>query len=395
MSEKISMKLSIWISILIFLISLGAYAAYLVFTRGLAVTAMSNMVPWGLWITDYIWHIAVGSGAFMVCAAVYIFGMKKFFPIVRLAVLISLLDYVIGVVSLLPDLGAPERFWHVYIYPNFHSIFFEVILCITLYTLVLIMEHSGVVFEGVFKRPKLAVKAHKLAPPLAVAGAALSTLHQSSLGGVFSVIKAGPLVYSPDVPLIFILSAMAAGPAIIIFVAILTSKALGREVVEIDVLSDLGRVSMFFLIGYIFSLGWHIYQVNYHYLPLRSEFITLLGGTLTTFWATEIVLGGIVPIAILANPKTRKTTVGLLVASGLVLIGTFVHRWDTVVNSFLPTYMSAFSLSSEQLRLPLQPSLWTYFPTWTEWALIVGIIALWSLLYTLAIKFLPILPSKE
>ena len=408
MSEKISLRFSIWIAALIFVLSFGVYCAYLVFTIGLGVTAMNNMVPWGIWITDYMWHIAAGTGGFMVAGAVYIFGYKKFSPIVRLAVVISLLDYVIGVISLIPDLGRPLNIYYVYTSPNFHSMFFEVILSVTIYTLILVVENAETAFAStfmanIFKKvglgridaPKISHKIHSWAPILAVLGLSISLLHQSSFGGVFAVMQSRPYTFLQDLPIRFIISAMAAGPAIIIWMSIVTSKVYGRVIVKMTILEDLGRISMFFLIGWAFLSIWNMYQLMLQYKPLRTDFLVQLQGTLVYLWPIEIMFGAVVPIALYVNPKTRRNNIGLIVASTFTLFGAFIFRYDTVINSAITTYLSPFSITAEQLRIPLQPSIWTYFPAWPEWGLLAGIFALWALCYTLAIRWFPILPKEE
>ena len=50
---------------------------------------MSDSVPWGLWITIDLSSIALGAGAFTLSAVVYLFGLKRFKPIIRLAVFVG------------------------------------------------------------------------------------------------------------------------------------------------------------------------------------------------------------------------------------------------------------------------------------------------------------------
>ncbi len=72
---------------------IGLTAAILVFWNGLVVTNMNDTVPWGLWITIDLSSIALGAGAFTLSAIVYIFGIKRFQPIVRLAVFVGFIGY--------------------------------------------------------------------------------------------------------------------------------------------------------------------------------------------------------------------------------------------------------------------------------------------------------------
>ena len=64
-----------WIALLGILIISGLVAAGIVFTQGLIVTNVTDLVPWGLWITIDLSSIAMSAGAFLLCAAVYILGL--------------------------------------------------------------------------------------------------------------------------------------------------------------------------------------------------------------------------------------------------------------------------------------------------------------------------------
>ena len=131
--------------------SVGVLAVVTVvrFTRGLgAVTNLSDAAPWGLWIAfDVMAGVALAAGGFVLAATVYIFGLEQYRPFVRPAILTALLGYVAVAVGLLYDLGLPWHIWHPIIYPQHHSVLFEVAMCVMLYLTVLSLEFAPVVLE--------------------------------------------------------------------------------------------------------------------------------------------------------------------------------------------------------------------------------------------------------
>ncbi|MBU4225764.1 MAG: polysulfide reductase NrfD, partial [Chloroflexi bacterium] len=200
------LKLSPWQAWLIGLgvvVAAGLVAGLIVFWKGLSVTNLTDLVPWGLWITIDLSAIAVSAGAFSLCAAVYLLGLKRFQPVARTATFIGLIGYTMALLTLLLDIGRPDRFWHAVVYWNKHSLLWEVTMCVILYLAVLVLECMPIFaqFEWLKKRwPKLIGKmshVHHYAPYLAVVGLGLSMLHQSSLGAVYGVLKARPFWYSP------------------------------------------------------------------------------------------------------------------------------------------------------------------------------------------------------
>jgi Ni/Fe-hydrogenase subunit HybB-like protein len=199
-----------WTGLLFLFLAAGAVVTVLRYTRGLgAVTNLSDRFPWGLWIGfDVLCGVGLAAGCFT---------LTRFQPIVRSATLTGLLGYSLVVAGLLYDLGRPWNIWHPLVMWNPHSVMFEVSWCVTLYLTVLALEFSGVVFERL--RWARAVAVQRAATPLLVmAGAILSTLHQSSLGAMYLIVpeKLHPLWYTPMLPVMFFLSAVVVGLAVII-----------------------------------------------------------------------------------------------------------------------------------------------------------------------------------
>ena len=97
-------------------------------------------MPWGLWITIDLSSIALSAGAFTLCAAVYLIGLKRYQPIARTATFVGLIGYTMAMLSLLLDIGRPDRFWHALVYWNDHSLLWEVTMCVMLYLTVLVFE---------------------------------------------------------------------------------------------------------------------------------------------------------------------------------------------------------------------------------------------------------------
>src|SRR5512136_295350 len=163
----------LWAGFLGILVAAGVAAGLLVFWKGLSVTHLSDIVPWGLWITIDLSSIAVSAGAFSLCAVVYLLGLKKYEPVARTATFIGLIGYTMAVLTLMLDIGRPDRFWHSLIYWNKHSLLWEVTMCVTLYLAVLALEAMPIFAgNGWLKShwPKLTEKmsqVHHFAPYLA------------------------------------------------------------------------------------------------------------------------------------------------------------------------------------------------------------------------------------
>ena len=206
-----------WFAFLGLALLIGLVAAYQVLSRGLVVTNLSDGIPWGLWITIDLSAIALGAGAFTLSAVVYVFGLKHFQSIVRLAVFVGFIGYTAAMLTLVMDIGRPDRFWHPWVYWNVHSVLWEITIAIAIFTATLVMEFRPEVAElprfaryGWLRRVAHAI--HRATPYLAVAGMLISLIHQSSLGATYGVLRSRPIWFKPSMPIMFVISAIAVGP---------------------------------------------------------------------------------------------------------------------------------------------------------------------------------------
>ncbi|MCM2357849.1 MAG: polysulfide reductase NrfD, partial [Geobacteraceae bacterium] len=177
-----------FLKFMIFLVVLGALAAAVRFVFGLgATTNLNDTYPWGLWISfDVVTAVPLAAGAFTLGAIVHCFHIKKLEPLVRPAIVTGFLGYSLVGIGLLLDLGQPHKGWHTLVYWNVHSPMFEVSMCVMAYTTVLFLEFLSPVCERLGYHLPLRVL-RWLEMPLVIAAAAISTLHQSSLGTFFLI----------------------------------------------------------------------------------------------------------------------------------------------------------------------------------------------------------------
>lgn len=393
MRKRIPVLFLTWVAGLAAVIGLGLFAAFFVYTKGLIVTGLSDAVPWGLWIILDLSSIALAAGAFTVSAGVYILKAEKYKPVARLAVLIGLIGYTMALLTLMLDIGRPERFWHVLAYGNPHSVLWEVTWCVTLYLTVLLIEVSPIIGEApIVQRlpviPALMRKLHHATPVLAVVGLGLSLLHQSSLGATYGVVKARPIWFKPSMAVLFIGSAVAAGLSMTILASLITSFLKQRQVVPRQILADLGGVVGIVLAAYVYLRLWDTLAQSYTYYPLRSEGLALLtrGPFRWGFWGWEIVLGGIVPAVILLHSRWRQNVWALFTACCLVVVGLVVNRWNVNLSGL------TVPLSTSPMLPPLEPH---YQPTWIEWATGAAVVSYGLLVFTLGTRFLPLFATPH
>ncbi len=364
-------KLTFWNAVFWIIFILGVYATILRFTKGLgAVTNLSDKFPWGLWIGfDVLCGVGLAAGGFVLAAAVYIFNLEEYKTILPSAILTAFLGYLLVIIALLYDLGKPWNIWHPIIMWNPESVMFEVAWCVMLYTTVLALEFSPMVFQKLrLEKPQKILKGITI--PLVVAGVILSTLHQSSLGSLYLIVpeKLYPIWYSSNLPYLFFLSAVAVGPAMVTIESYLSSRAFKKEI-EIHILSKLAKVTAVALMVYFVLKIEDIVRYNLfpYILKLNYEAIMFL---------LEFIVGVVVPIILLANSRIRSSKKGLFVAQFITVLGFILNRLNVSITG-LESYSQA-----------------GYFPKWTEVVITLFLVSLGFALFRLIAKHFPVFPPE-
>ena len=409
--------------ILLLLMAFCAVSMVVRFATGLGgSTHLSNTFPWGLWIVfDLVW-IAVAAGAFAMAGAIYVFQRKDLYGLGRTAVLMGLLSYSFVTVTLIADLGLPWHFYQLGLNSPEHSAMFEVSWCVGLYVTILAFEFLPVVLDRLgWTRAKelwqrwsgayvaLAVtlfvfmlsrnllyvavtllifgtlawlfrdrgKKTVFEPiMLAIAAVTLSTMHQSSLGSLYLLMPdtLAPQWWSPVMPISFFLSSIVAGTALVVLIEIWIAKAWHREL-RMGPLSSVGQITFWSLLVYlVFRLGD---------MALRGRLATAFSGRLGLAFATEILLGGVVPLVLLASKAQRSRRDVLMAAALLAVLGVVYNRVNVVLLAM--TFKGPMPWVAPQ----------SYWPSIFEWGISAGLIAATIFLFGLGARLVPVLQRSN
>lgn len=348
MLKKLHSKLiitpwTLWLGVMGIILLSGLLAGILVFWKGLSTTNLTDLVPWGLWITIDLSSIALAAGAFSLCAAVHLFGLKRYEPIARTATFVGLIGYTMAMLALVLDIGRPDRFWKALVYWNPHSLLWEVTIAIMLYTTVLVFETMPIFARLEWLRkhfPKIAAKMeriHHYAPILAIIGLGLSSLHQSSLGAAYGIIKGRPFWFKPEMSVLFMLSAIVGGISLTLFASMLASRLTPKAKINDALIERVSRFVGWLLIGYFYFRAWDVLSTSYTYDPGRSEGLHLMtkGPLAFNFWIGEMLLGMIIPMFLLLYTPTRMNRFWRILALFLVAAGVVAFRWDINISGLM------------------------------------------------------------
>lgn len=355
------------------LIALMAAILMVRFLFGLgAVTNLNDGYPWGIWIAvDVVIGSAFACGGFSVAMLVYIFNKGEYHPLVRPALLASLFGYTLAGAGVIFDLGRWWNVWNMYwpgsINPN--SVMFEVALCISLYIVVMWIEFSPAVLEQM-GRHDTRKKVNKAMFFIIALGTVLPMMHQSSLGTLLVVLggQVHPLWQTPVLPLLYLLSAIFMGYAVVLFESCLTSTAYRRKL-ETPMLTPMAKIMLGILAVFIVvRIGDVIVRG-----ALPRAFAPSVQALM--FWLEMACF--IAPLILIGAEANRRNPAKLFLAGVLLMLGGALMR----LSGFLIGYETGGDFN--------------YFPTLAEVLVTAGLFAAEVLGYIVITRRFPVLPREE
>ena len=337
-----------------------------------AVTGLNDGYPWGIWIAvDVVIGSAFACGGFSVAMLVYIFNKGEYHPLVRPALLASLFGYTLAGAGVMFDLGRWWNVWNMF-WPgsiNPTSVMFEVAVCISLYIVVMWIEFSPVVLEQ-FGKHDARKKVGTVMFFFIALGTVLPMMHQSSLGTLLVVFggQVHPLWQTPALPLLYLLSAIFMGYAVVLFESCVASSAYRREI-EMHMLTPMAKVMLGILSVFI--------VVRIGDVAIRGALPLAFAPSIqaVAFWIEMACY--IAPLILIGAETNRRNPARLFLAGILLMLGGAAMR----LNGFLIGYQTGGDFN--------------YFPTVTEVLVTAGMFSVEVLGYIIITRRFPVLPRED
>jgi molybdopterin-containing oxidoreductase family membrane subunit len=392
-----------WLLLLLVLMGVGFGVWIYQFIHGLQVTDMRDNVIWGLYIITFMYFVGLSAGGLIIASAGRLFHVDRFRPIVRLAVLEAAVTVATAAGLIIPDLGHPERILNLIVHAHWMSpmvwditiIFIYLVLSLTylwLYTRRDLAERGSWMALGT-KDTSAEARAHDYRLTYILAWIALpaAVLVHSITAWIFGLQISRGFWYSAIMPPLFISSALVSGLALVIVLALVVRR-YGRVDFDDGLVSFLGGLLAVFLAVEAFLVLCEVLAGYYPGIPTDAV-RQLLSGRYAPGFAVEIIVGLVVPFALMAVAAVRRRPGWVLVASVLALIGIFVHRGNIIVIGLghAPIPLAP----GTPLGTPLDngssfATTSVYFPTLWEFLIVLGILAFSALLFTLGARYLPL-----
>lgn len=278
-------------------------------------------------IAIYFYLTGLSAGSFILSTLAYGFEMNQYKPLGRTGVVLATGLLIIAPLFLLIHIGVPHRAWHLFVYLNFES-------PITWGSFLLILYPINCIIYGYF----MFKETRKLTRLFGLIGIPLAISVHGYTGFILAFGKARALWNTALMPILFLVSAIVSGIALMILVCVVKDRFFSKQKrIDAVLIENLGKLLAWMIVFDLFLVGCDLLVLLISHSDAQAAAHLILAGKFSPlFLIVENLLGKIVPFVLLVVPKLRNLTT-MIIASVLVVIGIFFMRYIVVVGGeFIP-----------------------------------------------------------
>jgi Ni/Fe-hydrogenase subunit HybB-like protein len=401
----------IWVAILIFICLLGLFAYIRQLKNGLIVTNMGDYVSWGIYISNFVFFVAISLVGSLITAILRLGNVTWSTPITRIAEIIAVSAILMASLIIIVDMGRPERLLNLVAYGRLQSPITWDVVVIGTYLIISILllylpmlpdykymirnkdkapkwmrkgyEFFGSFWKGTAEQKKLNAKAIAILSIIIIPVA--FCIHTVTSWLFATTYRPG--WDSTNFGAYFVSGAFLVGAGGVVVAMYVFRKAYNlHEYITEKHFDRMGKAVVLLAFLYLY------FNVNEYLIPAykmkkheEAHLSNLFAGEFAVMFWFAVLVGMIIPIMILIFKKGRKP-LPMFIAGCMVVVGAWFKRYlivtPTMLHPFLPMHDAPEKFNH-------------YFPSWEEWAIAMGSLAAALLIITLFARIFPIIPIHE
>jgi Ni/Fe-hydrogenase subunit HybB-like protein len=409
--KKFGKRGMLWTSILVAICILGMYAYYRQLRYGLVVTNMRDYVSWGIYISNFVFFVAISLVGSLITAIFRLINVEWSTPLTRIAEIIAVSAITFASIIIVVDMGRPERFMNLFLHGRIQSpIMWDVIVIGTYFFISLLLLYIPllpdlkILLQQKDKNPNWLNKLYSLLGSfwigsrlqIALSNRAIQILCILIIPVAFCIHTVTSWLFattyrpgwdSTNFGAYFISGAFLVGSGGVVVAMYIFRRyyQLEKYITE-QHFEKMGKIVVLLCLIYLY------FNVNEYLVPAfkmkkaeEKHLNELFTGDFSTMFWFAVIIGMIIPIITLIFKKGRKPFPMFIIGS-MIVVGAWFKRYLIVT----PTLLNPF--------LPMQDipeSYKHYFPSWEEWAIAMGSLAGVLLFITFFARIFPIIPIQE
>ncbi len=360
----------------------GLWGFYDRFAFGHQNANYGSYVVWGLWVSMYLFFAGIAAGGFMIATLDLLFNLPVFKGTGKVALWGTLVSLAAALLSIGLDLGHLERIWKVYLQGNPFSLLFQMVWGYTIFGLIALLA----LFLEIRKPGSRALK-------IAMGvGLPLSVFISGAVGALLGVNASRPFWHIGLFPVQFPVFSLASGAAMMLV-------ALGlfgphNDSHRPQQLWNLSLMTVTLLVVKLYFTWADYSQSIYGNVPMNVEAVrqVLFGTHWWAFWIAQLLIGSLIPLIFLSQPKYAQHNGWAGWMGLLVLIGYAFARGLIIFPALTIPELTALTTAFSGPHLSFN-----YFPSMMEWGVTSGTIGIAVLGFLIGSDVLKLFhqPTKE
>jgi len=401
----------IWTGTLIVLCLVGLFAYYRQLRYGLGVTGMRDYASWGIYISNFVFFVAISLVGSLITAIFRLTEVKWSTPLTRIAEIIAVSAIFFASAIIIVDMGRPDRFMHLFIYGRLQSpIVWDVIVIATYFIISIcllylpLLPDLKILIANPEKNPKWLQKYYKFLgsfwkgtrEQFKRANKGIAILCITIIPVAFCIHTVTSWLFattyrpgwdSTNFGAYFVSGAFLVGAGGVVVAMYVFRKAYHLEnYIRADHFNKMGKIVVLLAMIYLY------FNVNEFLVPAfkmkkpEAEHLTeLFAGKFAPLFWFAILTSMIIPIIIMLFKSGRKPK-PMFIAGILIVVGAWCKRFLIVTPTLLHPFLPMSNVPENYRH---------YFPTWEEWSIAIGSLAGALLVITFFARILPIIPIHE
>ena len=405
--QKFGRRGMIWTSILVVISCIGAFAYIKQLREGLVVTNMGDYVSWGIYISNFVFFVAISLVGSLITAIFRLANVPWRTPLTRISEIIAVSAITFASLIIIVDMGRPERLVYLFTHGRIQSpIMWDVIVISTYFCISLLLLYITLLPDI---KMMIAAK-DKLGKPFSKLYRWLGTFWKGTAAQEKIRNKSITIICIVTIPVAFCIHTVTSwlfattyrpgwdstnfgayfvsGAFLVGAGAVVVAMYVFRRVYKLEHyitemhFDKMGKILVMLALLYLyFNVNEYLVPAFKMRKPEEAHLTGLFAGEFAPLFWFAILVGMIIPILIVVFPKGRKPN-AMFVAGVMVVVGAWFKRYlivtPTLLQPFLPKYDAPARYSH-------------YFPSWEEWAITAGSLAGVLLIITFFARVFPII----
>ncbi len=399
----------IWTAILIIFCLVGMFAYYRQLKYGLIVTSMRDYASWGIYISNFVFFVAISLVGSLITAVLRLSGVQWSTPLTRIAEIIAVAAITFASLIIIVDMGRPDRFYFLFLFGRLQSpIIWDVVVISTYFFISILLLYLpllpdikiildgkekkgiyklysflGAFWKGTHMQFRISKRAIRI---LCVTIVPVAFCIHTVTSWLFATTYR-PGWDSTNFGAYFIAGAFLAGAGAVNVAMFLFRKYYSLEnYITKEHFDKMGKITV--MLGMVY-LYFNVNEYLTPYFKMKKPEVAFLdslfiGAFAPLFWAA--IFGGIIiPIIILLFKKGRRP-LPMFICGIMIVVGAWFKRYLIVTPTLLQPFLPMHNVPESYKH---------YFPSWEEWAIALGSLAGAMLVITIFARLFPIIPIQE